>query len=166
MWTVNRSKEFFDNGIVNKTRGFKNRAIMPEIRVVVADIRAFSDIYQIFQLHQFDWMDNALGEYSTHLTRKFYSSYAATLINFAADTETTKHGLKDMAITWAPLNSIIVWGKSTDISEVSINRMLHGPEYFAPAAVGLFEAKHHEVTSYATMEEQDSLERVLLWIKK
>uniref|UniRef100_M1DK76 Uncharacterized protein n=1 Tax=Solanum tuberosum TaxID=4113 RepID=M1DK76_SOLTU len=54
MWTVNRSKEFFNNGIVNKTGGFKNRAIMPETRVVVADVKAFSDIYRIFQLHQFD----------------------------------------------------------------------------------------------------------------
>uniref|UniRef100_M1DGJ5 Integrase core domain containing protein n=1 Tax=Solanum tuberosum TaxID=4113 RepID=M1DGJ5_SOLTU len=74
MWTVNRCKEFFDNGIVNKTGGFKNRAIMPETRVVVADVKAFSDIYRIFQLHQFDWMDNAPGEYSSHLTREFYSS--------------------------------------------------------------------------------------------
>uniref|UniRef100_M1DLB9 Uncharacterized protein n=1 Tax=Solanum tuberosum TaxID=4113 RepID=M1DLB9_SOLTU len=49
MWTVNRSKEFFNNGIVNKTRGFKNRAIMPETWVVVADIKEFSDIYKIFQ---------------------------------------------------------------------------------------------------------------------
>ncbi|KAH0689131.1 hypothetical protein KY289_016489 [Solanum tuberosum] len=166
MWTVNRSKEFFDNGIVNKTGGFKNRAIMPKTRVVVVDIKAFSDIYRIFQLHQFDCMDNAPGEYSTHLTREFHSSYAAILMNFAADTETTKHGKKDMAITWAPLNAIIVRGKLTDISEASINRMLHGPEYAAPASVGLFEGKHHEVTSYATMEEQDSLEKVLCWIVK
>ncbi|KAH0736615.1 hypothetical protein KY285_012322 [Solanum tuberosum] len=117
MWTVSRSKEFFDNGIVNKTGGFKNRAIMLEIRVVVVDIKVFSDIYQIFQLHQFDWMDNAPGEYSSHLTREFYSSYAAKLMNFAADIETTKHGQKDIAITWGPLNSIIVRGKSIDISE-------------------------------------------------
>uniref|UniRef100_M1DQL5 Putative plant transposon protein domain-containing protein n=1 Tax=Solanum tuberosum TaxID=4113 RepID=M1DQL5_SOLTU len=108
MWTVNRSKEFFDNGIVNKTGGIKNQAIMSETRVVVADVKAFSDIYRIFQLHQFDWMDNAPGEYSSHLTREFYSSYAATLMNFAADTETTKRGQKDMASTWDPLNSIII----------------------------------------------------------
>ncbi|KAH0693054.1 hypothetical protein KY285_020151 [Solanum tuberosum] len=92
MWTVNRSKEFFDNGIVNKIRGFKIRAIMPETRLVVADIEAFVEIYRIFQLHQFDWMDNASGEYTSHLTRELYSSYTATLMNFAADTETTKHG--------------------------------------------------------------------------
>uniref|UniRef100_M1DR74 Integrase core domain containing protein n=1 Tax=Solanum tuberosum TaxID=4113 RepID=M1DR74_SOLTU len=54
MWTVNRSEEFFNNGIVNKTGGFKNRAIMPETRMVVADIKVFPDIYRIFQLHQFD----------------------------------------------------------------------------------------------------------------
>ncbi|KAH0780907.1 hypothetical protein KY290_000505 [Solanum tuberosum] len=48
MWTVNMSKEFFDNGIVNKTGGFKNRAIIFETRVVVADVKAFSDIYRIF----------------------------------------------------------------------------------------------------------------------
>uniref|UniRef100_M1DND4 PiggyBac transposable element-derived protein domain-containing protein n=1 Tax=Solanum tuberosum TaxID=4113 RepID=M1DND4_SOLTU len=92
MWTVNQSKEFFDNGIVNKTGGFKNRAIIPETKVVVDDIKAFMDNYRIFQLHQFDWMDNAPREYSSHLTREFYSSYTATLMNFSADTETTKRG--------------------------------------------------------------------------
>uniref|UniRef100_M1DLY3 Putative plant transposon protein domain-containing protein n=1 Tax=Solanum tuberosum TaxID=4113 RepID=M1DLY3_SOLTU len=165
-WTVNRSKEFFDNGIVNKTEGFKNLAIMPETRVVVADIKAFSDIYRIFQLHHFDWMDNAPGKYSSHLTREFYSSYAATLMNFAAVIETTKHGQKDMAITWGPLNSIIVRGKSIDISKASINKMLYGSEHSAPTLVDLFEGKHHEVTSDATMVDQTSRERVLCWIAK
>uniref|UniRef100_M1DXK6 Integrase core domain containing protein n=1 Tax=Solanum tuberosum TaxID=4113 RepID=M1DXK6_SOLTU len=144
MWTVNRSKEFFDNGIMNKTGGFMNRAIMPETRVVVADMKAFTNIHRIFQLHQFDWIDNAPGEYSAHLTREFYSSYAATLMNFVADTETMKRGQKDMAITWSPLTSIIVRGKSIDISEALINRMLHGLEYSAPASVGFLEGKHHE----------------------
>uniref|UniRef100_M1D9B6 Putative plant transposon protein domain-containing protein n=1 Tax=Solanum tuberosum TaxID=4113 RepID=M1D9B6_SOLTU len=91
---------------------------------------------------------------------------AATLMNFAADTETTKRGQKDMASTWGPLNSIIVRGKSIDISEALINRMLYGPEYSAPVSVGLFEGKHHEVTSDATMEDQTSRERVLCWIAK
>ncbi|KAH0709273.1 hypothetical protein KY284_010700 [Solanum tuberosum] len=44
--------------------------------------------------------------------------------------------------------------------------MLHGLEYTAPASVGLFEGKHHEVTSDTTMEIQDSRERVLRWIAK
>ncbi|KAH0722909.1 hypothetical protein KY290_005575 [Solanum tuberosum] len=111
-------------------------------------------------------MGNAPGEYSSHLTREFYSSYAATLMNFVADTETTKRGQKYMAITWGPLNSIIVRGKSIDISEASINRMLYGSEYSAPVSVGLFEGKHHEVTRDATMEDQTSRERVLPWIEK
>ncbi|KAH0699034.1 hypothetical protein KY284_013249 [Solanum tuberosum] len=166
MWIVNRSKEFFNNGTVNKTGGFKNRAIMPETRLVVADIKAFPDIYRIFQLHQFYWMENAPGEYSSHLAKEFYSSYVATLMNFAADTETTKHGQKDMAITWGPLNSIVVRGKSIDISEASINKMLYGSEYSAPVLVGLFEGKHHEVTSDATIEDHNSRERVLRWIAK
>uniref|UniRef100_M1DB63 Uncharacterized protein n=1 Tax=Solanum tuberosum TaxID=4113 RepID=M1DB63_SOLTU len=58
MWTVNRSKDFFKNGILNKSGGFKNRPIMPETRVVVADIKSFPDIYRIFQQHQFEWMNN------------------------------------------------------------------------------------------------------------
>uniref|UniRef100_M1DVF2 Integrase core domain containing protein n=1 Tax=Solanum tuberosum TaxID=4113 RepID=M1DVF2_SOLTU len=153
MWTVNWSKEFFDNGIMNKTGAFRNRAIMPESRVVLADIKAYSDIYRKFQLHQFNFMDNAPGESSSHLTREFYSSYAATLMNFVADTETTKRGQKYMVITWGPLNSIINRGKSIDISKASINRMLYSPEYSAPASVGPFEGKHYEVTSDAMMED-------------
>ncbi|KAH0748301.1 hypothetical protein KY290_027533 [Solanum tuberosum] len=86
MWIVNRSKEFFNNGIVNKSVGFKNRPIMLETRVVVANIKVFPDIYRTFLFHQFDWMDNASGEYSSHLAREFYSSYATTLMNFAAET--------------------------------------------------------------------------------
>ncbi|KAL3368851.1 hypothetical protein AABB24_009587 [Solanum stoloniferum] len=95
---------------------------MPETRVLVADIKAFPYIYRTFQFHQFDWIDNEPGDYTYHLTREFYSSYAATLMNFVADTETTKRGQRDIAITWGPLNSIIVRGKSVDISEATINR--------------------------------------------
>ncbi|KAH0773545.1 hypothetical protein KY290_010682 [Solanum tuberosum] len=39
--------------------------------------------------------------------------------------------------------------------------MLHGPEYSAPASIGWFEGKHHEVTSDITMEDQNSRERAL-----
>jgi len=106
-------------------------------------------------------MNNAPGEYSSHLAREFYSSYAATLMNFVAEIETTKCGQKDIAITWGPLNSNTVRGKSIDISKATINKMLHGPEYVAPASVGLFEGKHHEVTSDTTMEIQSSREKVL-----
>uniref|UniRef100_M1DAG0 Integrase core domain containing protein n=1 Tax=Solanum tuberosum TaxID=4113 RepID=M1DAG0_SOLTU len=97
MLTVNSSEDFFKNGIVNKSGSFKNRPIMPETRVVVEDIKSFPYIYRIFQLHQFEWMNNSPGEFSNHLTREFYASYAATLINFAAETETTKREKKDSA---------------------------------------------------------------------
>ncbi|KAH0746319.1 hypothetical protein KY285_007976 [Solanum tuberosum] len=109
-------------------------------------------------------MDNAGGEYSSHLAREFYSSYATTLLNFAAEIETINRGQRDISITRVPLNSIIVWGKSIDISEATINRMLHAPEYSAPASVSLFEGKHHEVTSDTTMEIKSSREKVLCWI--
>ncbi|KAH0693111.1 hypothetical protein KY285_020208 [Solanum tuberosum] len=134
MWTVNRSEEFFNNGIVNNSGGFKKRSIMPETRVVVADIKSIPDIYWIFQFHQFDWMNNAPGEYSSHLTREFYLSYEATLMNFVADTETTKRWQKEIA------------------------------KYTAPASIDLFEGKHHAVTSDTKMEVQSSRERVLSWI--
>ncbi|KAH0669644.1 hypothetical protein KY285_023804 [Solanum tuberosum] len=60
MWIVHRCEDFFNNQIVNKSGGFKNRPIMPETTVVVDDIKAFPDIYRTFQFHQFDWMNNAL----------------------------------------------------------------------------------------------------------
>ncbi|KAH0650091.1 hypothetical protein KY284_030003 [Solanum tuberosum] len=44
--------------------------------------------------------------------------------------------------------------------------MMYGLKYSTPASVGLFEGKHHEVTSDATMEDQNSQERVLRWIAK
>ncbi|KAH0698823.1 hypothetical protein KY284_013038 [Solanum tuberosum] len=87
MWTVNRSEYFFNNGIVNKLGGFKNRLLMPETRVVMADIQAFPDIYRLFQLHQFEWMNNAPGEYTGHLPREFYVIYAATLMNMVPETK-------------------------------------------------------------------------------
>ncbi|KAK4726943.1 hypothetical protein R3W88_031860 [Solanum pinnatisectum] len=161
MWTVNRSEYFFNNGIVTKIGKFKSRSIMPESSVVVADIKVLLDIYRTFEFHQFDWIDNAPRDYSYYLTREFYSLYAATLMNFSADTETTKRGQSDIAMTWGPLNSIIVRGKSVDILEATIKRMLHGPEYSALASVGLFEGKHHEVTSDTTMAIQSFHEQVL-----
>ncbi|KAH0769048.1 hypothetical protein KY290_013029 [Solanum tuberosum] len=51
-----------------------------------------------------------------------------------------------------------------DISEDTINKMLHGPEYIAPSSVGLFESKHHVVTSEAEMEDLTSREWVMHWI--
>uniref|UniRef100_M1DQE7 Integrase core domain containing protein n=1 Tax=Solanum tuberosum TaxID=4113 RepID=M1DQE7_SOLTU len=45
MWTMNQSEFFFNNGIMTKTGSFKMWEIMPETRVVVADIKALLDIY-------------------------------------------------------------------------------------------------------------------------
>lgn len=73
---------------------------MPKTRVMVYDTKAFPDIYPTFQFHQFDWMNNLHGEYSSHLAREFYSSCETTLMKFAVETKTTKHGQKDIAITW------------------------------------------------------------------
>ncbi|KAH0698456.1 hypothetical protein KY284_012671 [Solanum tuberosum] len=111
-------------------------------------------------------MNNTPGEHSSHLTREFYSSYAATLMNFATETVITKWGQKEITSTWGPLNSIMVWGKSIDISEITINMMLHGPKYTAPTLVGLFEGKHHVATSENEMEVQSSRELVLRWIAR
>lgn len=44
MWSMSHTKEFFYRGIVTKTGSFKDRAILPEFRVVVSDIKAFLDI--------------------------------------------------------------------------------------------------------------------------
>lgn len=44
MWTLNNSEVFFNNGIVIESGILKMYAIMPETRVVIADIKAFPDI--------------------------------------------------------------------------------------------------------------------------
>ncbi|KAH0722604.1 hypothetical protein KY290_005254 [Solanum tuberosum] len=90
MWTVNRSEDFFEKGIMSRSGGFRKRPLMPETRVVMADIQAFSDIYRLFQIHQFEWMTNTPGEYTSYLPREFYVVYAATLLNMVVETETTE----------------------------------------------------------------------------
>uniref|UniRef100_M1DGD8 Integrase core domain containing protein n=1 Tax=Solanum tuberosum TaxID=4113 RepID=M1DGD8_SOLTU len=87
-------------------------------------------------------------------------------MNFATETETTKHGKKDIASTWGPLDSIMVRGTSVNISKSIVSRMLHGPEYTTLASVGLFEGKHHVVTSEAEIEVQSSHERIMHWIAR
>ncbi|KAH0707695.1 hypothetical protein KY289_012771 [Solanum tuberosum] len=42
MWTVNRSEEFFEKGIVNKSGGFRKRPLMPDTRVAMADIQFYA----------------------------------------------------------------------------------------------------------------------------
>uniref|UniRef100_M1DDL1 Uncharacterized protein n=1 Tax=Solanum tuberosum TaxID=4113 RepID=M1DDL1_SOLTU len=54
MWTVNRSEEFINICIMTKNGSFKKRAILPETRVVVADNKAFPNIYRTFQFDLFD----------------------------------------------------------------------------------------------------------------
>ncbi|KAH0685704.1 hypothetical protein KY290_017230 [Solanum tuberosum] len=53
MWMVNRSEDFFKNGIVSKLGGFRKIPLMLETRVVMADIQAFPYIYILFQIQQF-----------------------------------------------------------------------------------------------------------------
>lgn len=59
---------------------------MLETNVVVDNVKAFHDIYLTFNFYQFEWTNNAHEKYSSHLTRDFYSSYVATLMNFALNT--------------------------------------------------------------------------------
>ncbi|KAH0769425.1 hypothetical protein KY290_013406 [Solanum tuberosum] len=159
-----RSEDFFKNGIMSKSGKFSGRPVIPETRVVVLDIQAFLDIHRTFQGHHVGWMNNSHREFSLHITREFYSSYAITLMNFVAHTETTKKDQKEFASTWGPLNSIVVRGTFVDISEAAINRMLHGPTYTPPTSVGLFEGKQHTITSESEMEDPTSRYRIMLWI--
>ena len=69
-------------------------SIIPETRVVVADVNAFLDIYWIFLFYQYELMNKALGKYSSHMTREFYSSYAATLIIFSEKQRQLNGGRK------------------------------------------------------------------------
>ncbi|KAH0715018.1 hypothetical protein KY284_007923 [Solanum tuberosum] len=164
MWTVDRSEEFFNKGIVGKSGGFRKRPLMPETRVVMEDIQVFPEIYRLFQLHQFEWMNNDPRVYTSHLPRELYAIYLATLMNKAAKIESSKRAQKAIAATFNLLETITVWGEVVDISEALINRMLHDPEYSSSASVGLFKAKHHAVTSEAEMEDQTSRERIMRWI--
>ncbi|KAH0698666.1 hypothetical protein KY284_012881 [Solanum tuberosum] len=164
MWTVDRSEDFFKNGIMSKSGKFSSRPVIPEARVVVSDIQAFPDIHRTFQGHHVGWMNNSHGEFSLHITREFYSSYATTLMNFVAHSETTKRDYKEFASTWGPLNSIMVRGTFVDISEATINRMLHGPTYTPPTSVGLFKGKKNTITSESEMEDPTSRDQIMSWI--
>lgn len=117
-----------------------------------------------FSISQFEWMDHAPGDFSSQLTKEFYTSYASTLMKLVAANETTKRGQREFATTVGPLDSIIVRGKSFDILESFINRILHGPDRIAQSSVGLFEWKHYEVANAANMEDQASREKVLQWM--
>ena len=109
---------------------------------------------------------NEPGDCYSHRIKEFYTSYAATLMNLASPSETTKHGQKDSVATLDPLDSVIFRDKSNDILESSINRILHGTDYMAPLSVWLFERKHHEVINTTNKEVNDSREWVLRWISK
>lgn len=54
---------------------------------------------------------------------------------------------KDLAATLGPYDLIIVRVWSIDISEISLNLIIHGPYYIAPQLLVLFERKHHDVTN-------------------
>ncbi|KAH0768934.1 hypothetical protein KY290_012915 [Solanum tuberosum] len=137
---------------------------MPDTMVVMVDIQSFPEIYRLFHIHKFEWMNNAPGEYIVHLPRDFYAIYASTLMNTVVVTETTKRAQKTLATILAPLDTITIQGKIVNISEESINRMLHGPEYATPASAGLFEGNHHAVTSESEMKDHTSQERIMHWI--
>ncbi|KAH0709206.1 hypothetical protein KY284_010633 [Solanum tuberosum] len=61
----------------------------------------------------------------------------ASPMNFTAHTEITKKGKKAFATTWPPLAEVVFRGEAVDISETTLKKFLHGPEYTTPSIVGL-----------------------------
>lgn len=127
-------------------------------------MHAFLHNQNLFKQHQFEWMTKNPGKYVRHLTKEFYASYAASLMNFVAHTETTKKGKKTVTTTWTSLAQVIVRDEVVEISETTINMFLHGPEYTTTTTMGLFEGHHHTVTSGAGMKGLVSMESIMQWI--
>lgn len=143
MWTINRTNEFFERGILSRTGSVKNSSTLLELMVEVVMISGHFKIFiRHFKFNKFEWMDNALRDCSSHQTSEFCTSYVATLINLVATTETTKRWQMEFATALGLFDSIVVMGKSIDLLETSIKRMLHGPSYIALKSLGVFEAKH------------------------
>ncbi|KAK6782155.1 hypothetical protein RDI58_019951 [Solanum bulbocastanum] len=79
---------------------------------------------------------------SRHLTREFYSTYVATLLNFET-AEGSKKQKKEVALKSEPLDEVVIHSIGVDIPETVINRFLHGPKYTTPTMVGLYKDHHH-----------------------
>uniref|UniRef100_M1DKQ1 Integrase core domain containing protein n=1 Tax=Solanum tuberosum TaxID=4113 RepID=M1DKQ1_SOLTU len=93
---------------------------------------------------------------------EFYVIYASTLMNIVEETETTKRAQKTLAATLSPLDTITIRGTIVNISEETIDMMLHCLEYTAPTSV--FKGKYHAITSESEMEDPTSWERIMRWI--
>ncbi|KAH0698454.1 hypothetical protein KY284_012669 [Solanum tuberosum] len=83
-------------------------------------------------------------------------------MNIVAETETTKRAQKTLAATLSPLDTITIRGTIVNISEETIDTMLHCLEYTAPTSV--FKGKYHAITSESEMEDPISWERIMRWI--
>ncbi|KAH0644861.1 hypothetical protein KY284_032745 [Solanum tuberosum] len=100
------------------------------------------------------------GHFGRHLTREFYSTYVATLINFET-AEGSKKQKKAVALKSEPLDEVVIHGVGVDIPETTINKFVLGPKYTTPTAVGLYESRHHSVTSELEMSDHVSRESIM-----
>lgn len=78
--------------------------------------------------------------------------------------KSSKKGKKVVATKFGPLAEVVVWGEKVNISETTTNMFLHGPEHSTPTTVGLYDGRHHSVTSEAKMKDQVPRESIMKWI--
>lgn len=94
---------------------------------MMTEFNEYPEFEQQFNKYEFAWMSKPLGSYQPNLVREFFANYLAL---------TKKDYPKGLKISNLPnWESIPVRGVTIDILARTLNRMLFGLNYKAPAAV-------------------------------
>ncbi|MCD7463783.1 hypothetical protein HAX54_051380 [Datura stramonium] len=119
------SKEGLQEGLTLKQKGNSNRSLEEEPRILIEALNKVEYLKRLFELYEFRWMARTLDEYNAKIIRKFYDDYLETLENYSP----TGQKVKDQ-----PRLDSVSRGRSVDISERTIARLLYCPNIQYPAA--------------------------------
>lgn len=107
-----------------KRRSFK-RPISEEMKIITIGLNRYPQVEKAFKDYDLAWTTKRGESFCPTLVQEFYANYQATLENMC------KKGEK--AADMPNLNKISIRGVMVDLSDSTINRFLHGPN-FTPQA--------------------------------
>lgn len=146
----------------NCSSGFSKQAILPEIRVITDSLTSMVKIKEVFDRHQFEWMNAPQGYYGERITQEFYAAYATIVLNSITGKSLRKKR-KELALKLPPLQDVQIIDVWVDIFEAIILRFLHDTKY-TPHLMGLYEYRHHLAMNKEQIKDPTSRADILRWI--
>uniref|UniRef100_M1DUW8 Integrase core domain containing protein n=1 Tax=Solanum tuberosum TaxID=4113 RepID=M1DUW8_SOLTU len=80
-WCIAGQFQLYQNDTMLNNHRRMTQTVTVELKVLTGSLHTAPAIQELFRRHKFEWMARSLRTYSEAMTRDFYASYAATVLN-------------------------------------------------------------------------------------